>query len=465
LEVAAMKVLLVQPDSEVAKRSTPEEYRFFCEPLALEYLTAAAEARGHTAHILDLRVDGRGLAEIVTELAPDVVGTTGYSCDVPLMHEICRVAKSTLPQCRTVIGGHHATQRPADFFRPWADFVMSGEGVHSFCDLLDRLQAGEPPTGVDGLWHRVDGTFTGGEITAVRNLSGLPRPKRTATRGFRHRYGMGAMKSMASLRTSEGCPYRCSFCTIWKTMEGHYRQRSADSVAEELAEIEEPGVFLIDDEPWVGARRMWNIRDAIKAAGIRKNYVAYCRVDSINGRRDLLEAWQEIGLHCLLVGIETVRPSELADYNKASGVAAAEEALAYARAQGLMIQGLFIVHPQWDRKDFAALRRFIERQRIDHPTFTVLTPLPGTDTLGGLGERVTARTADGEIDWAKFDLLHPVTETTLPPKEFERELTDLFRLYKPVRWPGDGDGRERGSHPRAMATAPAAEMLAGSGGL
>jgi methyltransferase len=194
---------------------------------------------------------------------------------------------------------------------------------------------------------------------------------------------------------------------------------------------------------------MWDIQRAIASSGIRKSYVAYCRVDSINRRRALLEAWQEIGLHCLLVGIEAVRPVELADYNKDYSLSESEQALAYARSQGLTIQGLFIIHPQWGRKEFAALRRFIERHRIDHPTFTVLTPLPGTDTLGGIGDNVLARTPDGAIDWAKFDLMHPVVATTLPIKEFEREVSELFRLYKPVRWPHDPVRHERVSHPLA----------------
>lgn len=454
-----MKVLLVHPDSAVAKRSTPEEYRFFCEPLALEYLSSAAESHGHFAPILDLRVDPRSLEQVLDDFQPDVVGTTGYSVDVPLMYEICRVAKERRPQCRTVVGGHHATLRPQDFFRSSVNFIISGEGVHGFCDLLARLDAEEPADGIDGLWYAADGGFSGGEVTGVRDLRGLPRPNRAATRPFRDRYGMGAMRSMASLRTSEGCPYRCSFCTIWTTMKGYYRQRSAESVAEELAEIDERGVFLIDDEPWVGARRMWDIHRAIVSAGIRKNYVAYCRVDSINKHRALLEAWQEIGLHCLLVGIEAVRPSELADYNKAYGVAAVEEALTYARSQGLTIQGLFIIHPQWVRKDFAALQRFIERHRIDHPTFTVLTPLPGTSTLGGLGENVVARTPDGGFDWEKFDLLHPVTATALPAKVFEREVRGLFGLYKPVRWPDDVVRREHVRHPLVASAAVAGGRL------
>lgn len=113
-----MKVLLVQPDSVVAKRSTPEEYRFFCEPLALEYLSSAAESDGHVAPILDCRVDPRSLEQALHEFQPDVVGTTGYSVDVPLMYEICRVAKQWRPQCRTVVGGHHATLRAQDFSAP-----------------------------------------------------------------------------------------------------------------------------------------------------------------------------------------------------------------------------------------------------------------------------------------------------------------------------------------------------------
>lgn len=450
--VKFMKVLLVQPDSFVASRNTPAEYRYFCEPIALEYIAAESKSRGHEVDILDMRVDPVSLASRIKTFAPDVVGTTGYSVDYGLMLDICSTVRSVQPDAKIVIGGHHASWRPWDFFKDNIDFVVVGEGIDCFNDLLTALETGGALSTIEGLWYRSQGDFIGGlPVLKRRDLRSLSVPDRALTRPFRAQYGMGTLKNMASIRTSEGCPYRCSFCTIWRAMDGRYFQRAGEAVAEELSQIEEKGVFLIDDEPWIGARKMGAVQHAIETSGIKKNYVSYCRIDSINKHQSLLEAWQRIGMHVLLVGIEAVTSSELDEYNKGYKNASVKSALDFAKAQGLIIQGLFIIHPDWGYKEFETLRRFIERHDIQHPTFTVLTPLPGTPTLGGIGDHVTARMDNGDIDWSQFDLLHPVTKTKLPIDVFHNQVQQLFGYYNPIYWP---DEVERPLLPRMSPSMP-----------
>jgi radical SAM superfamily enzyme YgiQ (UPF0313 family) len=97
------------------------------EPLALEYLAAGAVRDSHEVRILDLRINPDDLESTLETFRPDVVGLTGYSMHVLRNLALCRQVKASLPQCVTVVGGHHATLLPEDFFEPEVDFVVQGE--------------------------------------------------------------------------------------------------------------------------------------------------------------------------------------------------------------------------------------------------------------------------------------------------------------------------------------------------
>ena len=72
--------------------------------------------------------------------------------------------------------------------------------------------------------------------------------------------------------------------------------------------------------------------------------------------------------------------------------------------------------------------RFIEHHRIDYPSFTVLTPIPGTSALATFDE-VIERQHNGRPAWDLFDLQHPVTRTRLPREEFLGEYRNLQRVF------------------------------------
>lgn len=73
------------------------------EPLALELIAAAVPE--HEVKILDLRIDPT-LDSTLASFAPDLVGVTGYTINVPRMKEICRRVKEFDPHITTVAGGY-----------------------------------------------------------------------------------------------------------------------------------------------------------------------------------------------------------------------------------------------------------------------------------------------------------------------------------------------------------------------
>lgn len=423
-----MRILLVWPKSRNEVLGWGD-LGAIAEPLALEYLAAGARADGHEARVLDLRLHPAAFEDTLREFAPDVVGVTAFSMHVRAAVAICRAARQLLPDCRTVVGGHHATFLPEDFFDAGIDFVVTGEGVQPLREILRGLDAGGQPPPIRGVWARQSGRFAFGGEQPPFDLDALPAPDRSVTANDRSSYFIDWMKPVALVRTTVGCPYRCSFCSLWKIMDGRYHIRAIDRVVEELAAIAEPFVFLVDDEAFIHGRRMQRLAEALDAAGIRKRFFAYCRMDSIVREREVLAAWRRIGLERLFVGVDAVTDRQLDAFNKRMKPSQIDAGYRVARELDIEIFSQFVVGTDYTVQDFRRLLRFIEHHRIAYPTFTILTPIPGTALLANF-DQVVARQSNGRPNWDLFDCQNAVVRTALPADEFRREYRNLYRVFK-----------------------------------
>jgi radical SAM superfamily enzyme YgiQ (UPF0313 family) len=425
-----MRVLLIWPNSRNEVLGWGD-LGAIGEPLALEYLGAALTRAGHEARILDLRLNPRDLALTLAEYAPEMVGVTAFSMHVRRAVEICREVKALSPTSRTVVGGHHATFLPEDFFDPAIDFVVCGEGTAAIAELADAGLQGEPVK-VAGMWrHTGDRHILDAPAHDLSPdaLARMPRPDRSLTAATRDQYFIDWMRPVALMRTTLGCPYRCTFCSIWKAMEGHYLIRDTAEVVEELEEIEEPWVFLIDDEAFINGKRMIRLADAIEKAGIHKRFFTYCRIDTLLRQREAVARWRSIGLERLFIGIDAITTKDLDEYNKNCSISQIESGLATARELGIEVFAQFVVNTDYDRTAFKQLTRFIEHHRITYPSFTVLTPLPGTDLLPDFAA-VTERQPNDRPNWDLFDCQNAVTRTSLSKAEFRREYRGLYKVFK-----------------------------------
>ncbi len=271
--------------------------------------------------------------------------------------------------------------------------------------------------------------FTLGGPQAPFDVDALPVPDRSVTAADRHLYFIDWMRPVALLRTTVGCPFRCSFCSLWQLMGGRYYMRNIDAVVAELATIQEDFVFLVDDEAFIHGPRMTKLAEAIAAAGIRKRLFAYCRIDSLLRNRQVLARWKEIGLERVFVGIDAITEKDLDEYRKKIKIAQVEEGLRVAEELGIEIFAQFVVNTDYRQRDFHRLARFVEHHRIRFPTFTVLTPLPGTELLASF-DHVVERQPNGRPNWDLFDCQHAVTATRLPPEEFHSAYRNLYQLFR-----------------------------------
>lgn len=422
-----MKLLLIWPNSlnEILGWG---DLGAVAEPLALEYLAAGVKAQGHDVRLLDLRLHPDQLAETTRAFRPDVVGVTAFSMHVRSALAALRVVRGIAPASVTVVGGHHATLLPEDFFVPEVDNVVCGEGVGALCTLISAIARGSDEP-VPGVWRRSGEQFRFGGDPPPFDVDALPMPDRSVTAGDRHRYFIDWMEPVALVRTTVGCPYRCTFCSLWQIMGGRYHMRDIVDVAEEISGISEPFVFLVDDEAFIHRRRMESLARLLATRGLRKRYFAYCRIDTLLRHRDVIELWREIGLERLFIGIDAISQDQLDDFRKKTTVSQIEAGLEAAADLGIEVFAQFVVPLDATRQYFRQLVRFIEHHRIDYPSFTVLTPLPGTELLPDF-DRIVERQPNGRPNWDLFDCQNAVEATALPAAEFRREYRNLYRVFK-----------------------------------
>jgi len=416
-----MKVLLVQPAS-----CDPLTDRIFLfEPLALEYLGAGLKEDGHDVRLLDARIEP-DYQSVYRLFQPDVVGLTGFTSQLNIIKEMAERLKSISPEVVIIVGGHHATVRPTDFNGARIDAVVIGEGVFTLREMLRALETGTSFLSIPGLAVPGRDGMVFSKARPYTDLNALPFPDRTLTAGYRKQYFSEWFSPLASVRTSLGCTARCNFCALWKITAGKYLRRDPEKVVAELLGVAEPNVFFCDDESMCDVQRMDRLAELIAAAGIRKRYFLYGRVDTIVNHPELFAKWANIGLAQVFVGMEDFSDQRLSAMNKGISTAQQAEAVKILDRLGVMMYASYMVDPAYTSEDFSGLLAYVRNMKHKYATFTVMTPLPGTDLYDQRQHELLSHKPE------LYDMLHTLLPTTLPIQEFYQEFANLWIKAVPL---------------------------------
>ena len=404
-----MRVLLVHPSplmySEIYLR---------LEPLGLERVAAAVRSSGHQTRLLDLQIFGhRAYDRELQAFKPDAIGfSLNYLANVPEVVDLAVHAKRRLPSCFVFVGGHSASFIAPEILehaRGAIDCVVRGEGEAITPRLLEAI--GDGPLG------RLPGVVTPeGAGPPPTLLDSLDRhlPARDLTRR-RRKYFIGVLDPCASAEFTRGCPWDCVFCSAWTFYGRSYRKASPEAAAEDVARIEEPNVFLVDDVAFIQPEHGFAIGREIERRRIRKQYYLETRCDVLLRNREVFEYWQRLGLRYMFLGLEAIDAEGLKLHRKRVTPGENFKALEVARALDLIVAVNIIADPDWDQARFA----FVREWAMSVPeivNITVQTPYPGTETWVTESRHLTT------LDYRLFDVQHAVLPTRLPLQRFYEEL-------------------------------------------
>jgi len=421
-----MRLLLVQP---------PQGTRFgftrilLVEPLGLECLGGALALHDHEVTLLDLRLDGpSALRSALTTRPPGAVGIScGFTTDVYSTLWTARAVRDAAPDMPVIVGGHHASLVPGDFLFDGSpvDAVVIGEGEWTMLELADALERGDDPASVPGVLTLENREHGYQPRIHPTSLDDLPLPDRRLTVRYRRRYHHAFDTPSACVETSRGCPFDCNFCSIWVFYQRRARRRSPERIVADLEQVRALGedrVFFTDDIAFLQHDAYERLALGIRDAGLKHLYSCETRADLIVRYRDLFRLWREVGLKTVFLGIEKVDDDGLDAIRKRTkgGAATNLEAIEILRSNGITPMTSLITDPGWGEEEFDRLEEFLSLLDLPCPTFTVLTPLPGTELWESRkGELITD-------DYTLFDVMHLVLPSKLPPERFYERFAGLY---------------------------------------
>lgn len=421
-----MKILLINPPN--SGRSIPEERYgitsikqiFRGEPLALEVL--AGNLRGDDCRIFDMKVEPEGLQQQLHSFTPELVVLTGMTCEAQTNLKIAREVKESL-DAKVVVGGVHASSDPEFFNREVIDWVVIGLGKRSLPELVGALAKGEADPQIPGVAKTCPGkqlNYQPRSFSREDLVEGQP-PRYDLVEHYRPHYTLESLGlQLGCVASASGCPYDCSFCCIGSLTGGKYLTASCDSVIRDITNLPSPVIRLVDANTFGNPGHAMELAGAIEAAGIKKQYLADVRSDTVVRHPELLARWKEVGLRAVVIGFEEIDDAALKTMNKENSGKTNLQAIEILHELGLTIVGDFIISPEYTEQQFDRLGSFVREQQIELPMHTVLTPLPGTRLYQQRHTEIT----NHDLDY--YTLTNAVLPTRLPEELFYLRYADLL---------------------------------------
>ncbi|MBL7158444.1 MAG: radical SAM protein [Candidatus Omnitrophica bacterium] len=344
----------------------------YCIPIGLEYIATALKGLIEKVTLIDMRFEPN-LGDFIKN---DDVDLIGLSINWDYQREAAINVISGIPAgIKVIVGGRVATTYAEELFErcPNIDIIVRGDGEEIVRDIASGLSLEE----ITGISYRKGTKIIHNKIRELCSLSNINYPDRKMRR---NPYRLSLKKvdcgiGIDFISTSRGCPYKCKFCTFTNNPLGQKRlwsARSAESVVEELKEIDANFIGVVDDNFAVDMKRVEKICDMIIAESIKKTFMVNARIE-IYKHPQILKKMYKAGFKILLIGIESAQNKTLKAMEKGFDVAEAEKALKEIGKVGFYIHGFFIIGCiDEDESDMLEIATFAKRLKLDSINLSIL---------------------------------------------------------------------------------------------
>jgi len=380
------------------------------EPISLAIIAAYLEKNGVEVTIID-ELAGGDVNKELDKFKPDIAGITSTT---PLAEDAYRIAAL----CRkkgisTIMGGPHASSIPKDALRH-VNAIIIGEGEYAMLNIAKN-----------GVTSKIiKGNY-------VKDLDTLPFPAYHLL-NMKHYMStkdriqesylqfVGLHKKVASIITSRGCPYDCTFChNSWKGLPFRFNSPEyvIDLIKNLIKNYEIDNLWFFDDNLFANKPRLKKIFKLLKENKINLPWAGNARVDNVD--EEILMAAKGAGCKQVTFGFESGSQRILDILNKKTTVEQNSKAIRLCGELGLLANGTFMIgNPTETVKDIRMTQDFIRKHKIYGCGVLITTPYPKTKLWDWCEKK-------GKIPknfkWSDYDYRKiPINVSDIPPKKLKK---------------------------------------------
>lgn len=401
-------------------------------PVGLAYLAAVLDQNGFEVKAYDCPACGFTQENLKAELssfAPDIVGIASMTSTIPSALESARVAKETLPNCKVIMGGPHATFADEQILteEKAVDVVVRGEGEMTLLELAQTNVDSKNLPQVQGLSFRNNGQIVRtAQRPFIEDLDALPRP---AYKFFpMDKYRITGKRHLP-IMSSRGCPFQCSFCVASQMFGAPFRARSPKNVVDELIWLRDEygaeGISFHDDTLTLDKKRIIDICDEMINRKAIIPWGCQTRVDTVS--KEILAKMKKAGCNEVSFGVESGCQEILNAVHKKVQISQAENAIKWAKEEGLFVAVSTIIgYPGETKESMQQTADLMRRIEPDDAWICIATPYPGTE-LRAIVEKNGWKMTN---DWTKYNTMNPIFDNpTVDSEEYGKMRKNFYNSF------------------------------------
>lgn len=386
-------------------------------PLSILAVAAPVFSEGYEVVLIDERLHEEPEQAVLTAaegaLCVGVSTITGYQLKRSIHYS--RLLKQRYPQLPIIWGGYHPSLLPEQCAaEPYIDAVVRGQGERTFQEIVSRLEEHGNFEGVAGVTYRGDdGTVISNPDRALADVENLP-PAPYELLDIEKFFSINGGRRSLQYISSQGCPYKCTFCVEPKIFGG-WKARSAGKIVKEITELDRryhlEHISFADANLLYDMRRVTGMCEGLLERGTEFTWSGTARADRVvtidHTTSQLMRA---AGCSQIAIGIESGSQAILDLIDKRTSPEMAIESNRILEEGG--IQGVYafmVGFPQElvEAKDeIRQTLMLIKAMRKAHPEVITLTfyvtPYPGTPIFD-VAVKLKLKMPEKTEEWADWE--------------------------------------------------------------
>lgn len=346
----------------------------------------------------------------------DIVGLTAITHTINRAYQIADAIKRQFPDKKIILGGNHPSALPKEALEH-ADQVVVGEGENVVLDVFEGRNTEKI----------VSGTIVDINDVPIIDLSLLQ--------------GYGTKKNKINMRyapimASRGCPHDCIFCSVTEMFGRKYKIKDADLVMEEVMTRYNEGFrhgFFYDDNFAAIHSKTKIFLEKLIRADLDYTWSSQFSIH-VAKDRELIDMLKRAKCVAMFIGVESINPDALKDYNKNQTVQMIKESISTLVDSGLNIHSMFIIGADSDNaQTIDKTIQFSRESGSRTAQFSILFPIPGTQ----LYDQMKQSNRIYINDWTYYDGSHSVIlPKNISPLRLQKKLIQAYRKFfsKKIIW-------------------------------